>query len=117
VAREGRKNVISKRFKEKYHFVNAIAIGDGSLFPLNQKPETEDFSDYHGRERGYLLTCMIINDDEKRLRHYLTGFPGSCHDKRVYRNTHLFRNSEKYFGTKYYLLFDSAVANSSTVVP
>jgi len=54
--------------------VYAITIGDGTLFPLNQKPEAEDVANYYGRKDGYLLTCMITYDDEKRIRHYLAGF-------------------------------------------
>lgn len=107
---------IARRFREKYDFINVIAVADGTLFPLTYAPESDDSPDYHGRKHQYSLTTMIINDDQKRIRYYLAGFPGCVHDNRVYSNTPLFQDPGTYFGNNFYLLSDSALTNSSTVV-
>jgi len=112
--RERRK--IARRFMTNYDFINCIAIADGTLFPLTYEPQTSDAPDYHGRKHQYSLTTMIVCDDKRKIRYYLAGFPGCVHDNRVYRNTELFQNPEAYFGSFYYLLSDSALTNSPTVV-
>jgi hypothetical protein len=62
------------------------------------------------------MTTMIVCDDERFIRYYLAGFPGCVHDNRVYKNTELYRDPEKFFGSSYFLLSDSALTNSRTVV-
>ena len=107
---------IARRFRDKYDFVNVIAVADGTLFPLTYAPESSDAPDYHGRKYQYSMTTMIVNDDQKRIRYYLAGFPGCVHDNRVYNNTPLFQEPESYFGNNFYLLSDSALTNSNSVV-
>ena len=107
---------IARRIHAEYRFLNCIAVADGTLFPLNSKPQSDDAQDYHGRKFAYSLSVMIINDDAKRIRYYLSGFPGCAHDNRVYCHTDLFRYPQKYFGRHFYLLGDSAFQNSPTVV-
>jgi hypothetical protein len=107
---------IARRFRNKYDFINLIAIADGTLFPLTYQPESDDAPDYHGRKFAYSMTCMIVNDDNKKIRFYLSGFPGCVHDNRVYSHTPLFQNPNDYFGNNFYLLSDSAISNSSSVV-
>jgi len=107
---------IARRFRDKFDFINCTAVADGTLFPLTYEPQSDDAPDYHGRKHLYSMTTMIVCDDERKIRYYLAGFPGCVHDNRVYRNTELFLNPEDYFGTSFYLLSDSALTNSSTVV-
>jgi hypothetical protein len=110
------RKTIAKRFMKQYDFINCIAVADGTLFPLTYEPESTDAPDYHGRKHQYSLTTMIVCDDQKKIRYYLAGFPGCVHDNRVYKNTELFKNPAAYFGRVYYLLSDSALTNSPTVV-
>ena len=56
---------------------------DGTLLPLALEPASDNAADYHGRKFPYSLTVLVINDDKQRIRAYLTGFPGSTHDKRL----------------------------------
>lgn len=107
---------IANRFREQYDFINCIAVADGTLFPLTYEPESDDAPDYHGRKHQYSLTTMIVCDDKRMIRYYLAGFPGCVHDNCVYRNTPLFRSPQDYFGRSFYLLSDSALTNSPTVV-
>ena len=59
---------------------------------------------------------MIVNDDNKKIRYYLAGYPGSAHDNRVYRKTDLFRREAEFFRNNFFLLADSAISNSGSVV-
>jgi hypothetical protein len=107
---------IAKRFYANYDFINCIAVADGTLFPLASEPESDDAPDYHGRKYQYSMSVMIVNDDMKKIRYYLSGFPGSAHDNRVYRNTELATDPETFFGNCFFLLADSALTNSPSVV-
>jgi DDE superfamily endonuclease len=96
---------IAKRILHKYSFINCVGVVDGTLFSLTYAPQSNDAPDYHGRKFCYSLST-IVNDDEKRIRYYLAGYPGSTHNNRIYRNTCLFNNREEYFGENGYLLGD-----------
>ena len=41
---------IAKRFRDKYDFINCIAVANGTLFPLTYEPQSDDAPDYHGRK-------------------------------------------------------------------
>jgi DDE superfamily endonuclease len=76
---------IAKRMFTQYDWVNCVGVVDGTLFPLTYEPRSEDAPDYHGRKFQYSLSTIIVNDNQKRIRHYLAGFPGSAHDNRIIR--------------------------------
>jgi DDE superfamily endonuclease len=63
-----------------------------------------------------LLSVLIINDDQRLICYYLSGWPGSAHDNRVWNQTPVFTNPEKYFSPKQYILGDSAYDNSNVMV-
>jgi hypothetical protein len=118
---EDERKVIADRIEEEFHWVNCIGTVDGTLFPLTYAPRSSDASDYKGRKHMYTLTTMIVNDDKRKVRKYLSGFPGSAHDNRVYRSMDLSQEPSDFFGsggdpTRYFLLGDSAFSNSPTLV-
>ena len=113
---EEERKEIAKRVMLKYNLPNCIAVADGTLFPLTYEPQAVDAPDYKGRKYLYSLTVMIVNDDNRRIRYYLAGYPGSVHDYRVYSNSRLARAPWAYFGNKYYLVGDSAFKCSHSVV-
>eukprot|EP00804_Cyclotella_cryptica_P017405 CCRYP_016634-RA/>CCRYP_016634-RA protein AED:0.35 eAED:0.35 QI:0/0/0/1/0/0/2/0/91 len=39
-----------------------------------------------GRKFPYFLMVCVNNDDKRKIHAYLSGFPGSTHDNRVWRN-------------------------------
>jgi hypothetical protein len=110
------RKVISRRIFDDYHWPNTVGIADGTLFPLTYEPQSEDAPDYSGRKFKYSLTVMIVNDDRRRIRYYYAGMPGSCHDARVYRQTKLFKYPEQHFSPHEFIVADSALPNSPTVV-
>ena len=97
-------------------FPNCIGIANGTLFPLAFEPEATDAPDYSGRKHGFSITTMIICDYNKKIRYYLAGYPGSCHDNRVYNNTGFVKNPEAYFSEMEYNMGDSAFSNSPFMV-
>ena len=110
------RKAISTRMASEYGFPNCVGMGDGTLFPLAFAPSSEDASDYSGRKYGYSITCFIINDDKRRIRSYLAGWPGSVHDNRVFGKMKVNTSSEDHFSGTQYILSDSALENCSYVV-
>jgi len=113
--KEERKK-LAKKVMKKTGFPNVVGIADGTLFPLAFEPETEDAPDYKGRKHTYTLTVMIICDYDRKIRYYHSGYPGSAHDNRVYRNMDLYQNPKKHFSENEFNLGDSAFANSPFMV-
>ena len=64
--------------------------------------------DYHGRKYNYSLTVLVINDDKRRIRYFLAGWPGRTHDNRVLRNSRVGVNPSVFFNQNEYILGDSA---------
>ena len=101
---EDERKEISDRIECKFHFPNCIGFMDGTLFPLALEPSSDDAADYHGRKYPYSLTVLVINDDKRRIRAYLAGYPGSTHDNRLWRNMKQNKYSELFFSTSEYVL-------------
>ena len=113
---ETERLLISARIWQRYQWLNCVAVADGTLFPLMVEPQSIDAPNYHGRKFQYSMSCLVVNDDTKRIRYYLSGFPGCAHDNRVYRNSDLAERPNEFFGNHQFLVGDSAYANSKTVV-
>ena len=113
---EERKKIAS-RIHRDFDFPNCTGFADGTLNPLASKPRREDSADFYGRKHGYSLSTLVVSDDRRLIRYILAGWPGSCHDNRIYRNSALALASDKYFTGVEYLLGDSAFEASDTMVP
>jgi DDE superfamily endonuclease len=107
---------IAREIHQLYNFPHCVGIADGTLFPLAFEPQTEDAPDYSGRKYGYLISTMVICDHRRRIRYYLSGYPGSAHDNRVFRGTALKKSPADFFGHNQYLVGDSAFENDWFVV-
>jgi DDE superfamily endonuclease len=81
---EEERQEISKRIQQDSFFPNCVGFIDGTLFPLAFCPSSKDTPDYSGRKHAYSLSVMIVNDDQRMIRYYLSGWPGSFHDNRVW---------------------------------
>jgi hypothetical protein len=102
---------IAARIMHDHDWPNCIGLIDGTLFPLAFAPQTEDAPDYSGRKYGYSLSALIVCDDQRLIRYYLAGWPGSAHDQRVFEKTKLFRKPFRFFSPRQYMLGDSAFEN------
>lgn len=107
---------ISLRIKSQYKFPNCVGIIDGTLFPLELKPK-KNGEDYFCRKSCYAVHALITCDDTARIRDIVIGWPGSVHDNRVWTTSLLYNNRDTNFGTKEYLLGDSAFQESDNMVP
>jgi hypothetical protein len=114
---EDERKATAERFLKKWGFVNAVFIMDGTLLEIAFEPQSDDFSDYHGRKYRYSLTVLVMNNDKKEILYYLSGFPGSAHDNRVWKNTPQCRNPTKYFSPTEYGLADTAFSPSTHCIP
>ena len=110
------RKLVASRMKAKFDFPSCVGMGDGTLFPLAFQPSTSDAPDYSGRKFKYSLTCFIVNDDQRRIRAYSAGWPGSVHDNRVFGNMRVSKKHTEYFDESQYILSDSALENSKYVV-
>lgn len=111
------RRLISSRIQQKYHLPNCVGFADGTLNPLAAKPRRQDAADYFGRKHGYALSTMIVCDDKRLIRYYLAGWPGSCHDNRIFRNSRIATLPERFFGSKEYVVGDSAFEASPFMIP
>lgn len=102
---------IAREIHQLYGFPHCVAIADGTLFPLASEPQTEDAPDYSGRKYGYSISTMIICDHKKKIRYYLSGYPGSAHDNRVFKGTALKKEPASHFSVMQYIVGDSAFEN------
>ena len=65
---------------------------------------------------GYSITCFIINDDKRRVRSYLAGWPGSVHDNRVFGKMSVNTLPNLHFSGTEYMIADSALENCTFMV-
>jgi hypothetical protein len=108
---------ISKRVEKEFHIPNCPLMMDGTLLRLGTEPQCDDAADYHGRKFTYSITVNVINDDEKRIRGYSAGYPGSAHDNRVWKNMKQHRDPEEYFSANEFIMCDTAYEPSWFCVP
>lgn len=76
-----------------------------------QYQENVRHADYHGRKYHYSLNAMILCDDKRRIRAYLAGNPGTCHDMRAARQMKLWKNPEAFLDPCQYGIGDCAFDN------
>ncbi|KAF0685436.1 Aste57867_22673 [Aphanomyces stellatus] len=107
---------ISTKIESMCGFKDCVGFIDGTLFPLETKPILHG-EDYYSRKGCYAIAAQIVCDDRGVIRDIYTGWPGSTHDNRVWRNSKLFKLSRHYFGSSQYLLGDSAYQLSASIVP
>ena len=114
---EAEREEIAKRFKRKYKFPNMVAVADGTLFPLAFKPQRDDYVDYKGRKHLYSLSTLIVNDDKRRIRYFLAGWPGTAHDERIFANSRMCNHASDFFSPHQYIMGDSAFSARWMMIP
>jgi hypothetical protein len=111
------REAISTRIERICRLPYCVGFVDGTMNPLATKPRRNDAADYFGRKQRYALSTMVICDDKRMICYYLAGWPGSCHDNRIFRNSKVGMQPGLYFGHNQYILGDSAFEASPTVIP
>lgn len=107
---------IKNRIERDSRFPDCLGFIDGTLFVLENKP-FRDGEDYFSRKGNYGISGMIVCDDNKRIRHVYTGWPGCAHDARVYDNSAIARQPEDFFNGDEYLLADSGYTPDRRIIP
>jgi hypothetical protein len=113
---EEERTRIAQRIQVKYGFPNCVGMVDGTLLPLECKPQTNG-EDYYTRKGGYALNALITCDDVARVRDVVVGWPGSVHDNRVWSNTDIHKDPQRFLAQNQYLLGDSAFQASAIMIP
>jgi hypothetical protein len=73
-------------------------IADGTLLlPLAFQPSTDDYADYKGSKMLYTLTMLVVNDDQRRIRYFSTGWPRSTHNDWVFQNSRIVKELDDHF--------------------
>jgi hypothetical protein len=60
---------------------------------------------------------LVVSDQKRRIRWYITGYPGSAHDNRMLRRSPLKVRKEEYFTVYQNIIGDTAFDPSENVVP
>lgn len=88
---------------------------DGSEVALAEKP-TQDPEAFYSRKQRYALKMQVVCDHKLRIRHLITGYPGSVHDARIYNNSDLALQPQNYFSGDEWIAGDSAYKLTPTVL-
>ena len=77
-------------------FSGCIGFVDGTTIPLSQRPGYNG-EVFYDRKRRYSVNAQIICDCDKYITSFITGWPGSCGDSRVFKRMQLNANPAGYF--------------------
>ncbi|POW18213.1 hypothetical protein PSHT_06054 [Puccinia striiformis] len=107
---------IASRISSTTGFRKCVGFIDGNLFPLHEKPSI-DPQDYYSRKGYYCLGALVVCDEFRQITYYMTGWPGCCHDTRLWENCELKLNEVELFTPGQYLVADSGFPAETNVVP
>jgi hypothetical protein len=98
------------------HFPGCVGFVDGTIFFLQMKPEGPNAPDYYGRKGNSTLSTLIICSDDRRILFHHSGWAGSVHDSRIYKDTAMYQQPYDYFSEGEYIIGDSAFKNTNYMV-
>lgn len=110
---EAEKKIIEQTMDNK--LPKCIGYVDGSHINLNEAP-VYDPESYYTRKQRYALQIQAICDNDYLIRNIFVGFPGSVHDARVFANSDIGTNPDKYLNNGQWIAGDSAYPNSEYIV-
>lgn len=94
------------RFSQRNGFPGIVGALDGTHIEI-RKPRNHAAS-YINRKQFYSLQLQAVCDCEMLFTHVFTGYPGSCHDARVCRNSDLWNNGLHMCGLVNHIIADAA---------
>lgn len=93
-------------FSQRNGFPGIVGALDGTHIEI-RKPENHAAS-YINRKQFYSLQLQAVCDFEMKFTHVFMGYPGSCHDARVCRNSDLWNNGPQMCGVMNHIIADAA---------
>lgn len=93
-------------FRKRCGFPGVVGAIDGTHIPI-PAPKSEHRVSYINRHGTASMVMQVVVDYQLRFRDVCTGWPGSVHDARVYRNSPIAGMVED-LPDEYHLLGDSA---------
>ncbi|XP_071816616.1 putative nuclease HARBI1 [Apostichopus japonicus] len=99
------KRAVSEGFRRIGRLPNTLGAVDGTHIRITAPREFPQ--SYFNRKHFYSMQLQGVCTSNLLFTHVLTGWPGSVHDARVFRNCSLMGDDNK-FPPGYYLLGDSA---------
>lgn len=103
---------IATRIHEKHGIPGCVGVVDGTHILLSQRPGL-DGETYFTRKHRYAINVQIVCDDQKRIRMFQTGWPGSVFDWTCFSQSNLAKNPFEFFSQWEYLLGDTAYVLSN----
>ncbi|KAG2220447.1 hypothetical protein INT45_004189 [Circinella minor] len=99
------KRNIKETIQSSSGFPNCIGCVDGTGIVLSYAP-VDNEEGFFNRKSEYSSAAMIVVDPDIRIRYATCSFVGSAHDTRVWNNSDLALNPQRYFDGEEYLLGD-----------
>jgi hypothetical protein len=110
------RNDIKIVIENEHGFRHVIGIVDGTHVILATKPSLNG-EEYFNRKSRYSISCMIVNDYNYKILRMVAGFTGCVHDSRVFLNSKVWLENQKYFAANEYLLADSDYPLTAITMP
>lgn len=104
---ESERQQMAARIITKYGLPGCVGFVDGTFIRCMQAPHVDPVS-YYGRHSCYGHNVQIICDDQRLIRGVYLGYPGSCHDATVFRDSDFATHPERFFCEAEWLLGDVA---------
>lgn len=98
-------------------FDKAVGLVDGAVFPLAFRPSKDPEQYLTGTKFVYGVNSIIVCNRDRRVMYAVHGRRGGEHDQRVYESSEIYKHPEKWFSPGEYVLADSDLAASATVIP
>lgn len=98
----------------RYSFDNAKLAVDGSL--INKQINVDDGSVFFDRKGNCSINCLFVFDSNCNIRSMFINKPGSCNDKRVFRESSFGQNIDTLLPEGYYCLGDSGYELTNKVL-
>jgi hypothetical protein len=101
------REIISGRHDTRYALKGVVSIFDGSHIPYNCKPGV-DGEVFWTRKSEYAVCVLAACDDTRRITYVMSGWPGSCFDGSIFKDSGVYINPELWYSSGEYSLGDSA---------
>jgi hypothetical protein len=94
--------VIAHWNRDDFGLPNCIGIADVTLLPLAFCPSTDNYANYKDIKMLYMLTMLVVNNNERQIHYFYAGWPGSTHNDWVFQNSRIVQDLGSHFrGTEY----------------